>query len=446
MSARLLLTAGIAVLVGAAPVAAMSSAQQKRPRPSDVPRSQVVTEQAPNGLSVFNDYATPERKFAVGARSRPLRRRRDRRAATQRRRRRRRTRLRRARRGSRGRVDRLLRATRVHGDPTGHRGPGRAARPLCLALCSRLPRGRPSGLRRRGRRLRRDCQQPRPERRAELRQPLRHRRTRDLSSRSVLVLRSRRRSAACGLGARGQRGGDGVSRVPGHGRSRDDDPASRLARGLRPLVPRRELRSAAPVAVPGRPEPAPRRKLSRPARGGATAGRRGRARVRVRTLDGPAVRIGLRRVRSRDRGAACRRAHPPGDPDAARWLSRCGGPVLDPLPPTSCPEGGRLPADSRAAAPKRGCARRARIRARGRTLGRAADSRAVSFPGSRTQGGRRRSPFHGSCAEARASPIPRSSCPTARREARSRTPSRCDSGEGGSVSSVSRWTFASSAR
>ena len=63
MSARLLLAAGIAALAGAAPVGAMSSAQQKRPRPSDVPRSQVVTEQAPNGLSVFNDYATPERKF-----------------------------------------------------------------------------------------------------------------------------------------------------------------------------------------------------------------------------------------------------------------------------------------------------------------------------------------------------------------------------------------------
>ena len=39
MSARFLLAAGIAALAGAAPVAAMSSAQQKRPRPSDVPRS-----------------------------------------------------------------------------------------------------------------------------------------------------------------------------------------------------------------------------------------------------------------------------------------------------------------------------------------------------------------------------------------------------------------------
>src|SRR5919197_224083 len=59
--------ATLIALVGAMllALAAVSTASAKRPRPSDVPPSQVVSDVAPNALSVFNDYATPERVYAT---------------------------------------------------------------------------------------------------------------------------------------------------------------------------------------------------------------------------------------------------------------------------------------------------------------------------------------------------------------------------------------------
>jgi hypothetical protein len=54
----------LALVVGAGPVAAARQAQGKRPRPSDIPPAEVVTDTAPNSLTVFNDYATPEQTFS----------------------------------------------------------------------------------------------------------------------------------------------------------------------------------------------------------------------------------------------------------------------------------------------------------------------------------------------------------------------------------------------
>src|SRR5690349_3031547 len=59
---RATLTAFVGAMLLA--LAAPSTAAAKRPRPSDVPPSQVVSDVAPNALSVFNDYATPEWLYA----------------------------------------------------------------------------------------------------------------------------------------------------------------------------------------------------------------------------------------------------------------------------------------------------------------------------------------------------------------------------------------------
>lgn len=54
--------AGLSVTLAASEALAMHPS--KRPRPNDVPPGEVVTETAPNGFRIFNDYATPERTFS----------------------------------------------------------------------------------------------------------------------------------------------------------------------------------------------------------------------------------------------------------------------------------------------------------------------------------------------------------------------------------------------
>jgi hypothetical protein len=55
------MTIGAAVLLAATAPAATAG---KRPRPTDVPAAQVVSEVVPNGIQIFNDYATPTRFYA----------------------------------------------------------------------------------------------------------------------------------------------------------------------------------------------------------------------------------------------------------------------------------------------------------------------------------------------------------------------------------------------
>jgi hypothetical protein len=52
---------GTAALLAATPPPATAA---KRPRPTDVPPAQVLSEVAPNAIQVFNDYATPARFYA----------------------------------------------------------------------------------------------------------------------------------------------------------------------------------------------------------------------------------------------------------------------------------------------------------------------------------------------------------------------------------------------
>lgn len=66
MRTKTMLIACLAVVaVAAGPIAAGGTAPTaERPRPNDVPTSEVATEVAPNSLTVFNDYATREETFS----------------------------------------------------------------------------------------------------------------------------------------------------------------------------------------------------------------------------------------------------------------------------------------------------------------------------------------------------------------------------------------------
>jgi hypothetical protein len=61
LSPRIRLAIVAAALALVASPDALAASSDKRPRPSDVPAASVETEIAPNGLQIFNNYATPER-------------------------------------------------------------------------------------------------------------------------------------------------------------------------------------------------------------------------------------------------------------------------------------------------------------------------------------------------------------------------------------------------